>query len=82
MCKKLLAGGVPGLHFYTLNLEKSVVHILEGLNFVASYKQLGVRPTLPWEKHIEEPSAETSAHAFTVSCWHVSRQESRACLVT
>merc|ERR550514_1737727 len=31
MCKDLLAKGAPGLHFYTLNLESSVLRILEGL---------------------------------------------------
>ena len=31
MCKALLEGGAPGLHFYTLNLEKVVVGILKGL---------------------------------------------------
>ncbi|SVE46484.1 uncharacterized protein METZ01_LOCUS499338, partial [marine metagenome] len=29
MCEKLIAEGVPGLHFYTLNLEHSVSGILE-----------------------------------------------------
>ena len=31
MCKRLVAGGVRHLHFYTLNLEKSVNRILAGL---------------------------------------------------
>ena len=44
MCKDLLAKGAPGLHFYSLNLERSVVHILEGLGFV---KQHG-KKKLPW----------------------------------
>jgi len=35
MCRKLLAAGVKGLHFYTLNLERSVVKILEGLGLIA-----------------------------------------------
>eukprot|EP00296_Roombia_truncata_P000220 JP435885.1.p1 GENE.JP435885.1~~JP435885.1.p1 ORF type:complete len:304 (-),score=141.86 JP435885.1:279-1190(-) len=35
MCKKILDAGVsPGVHMYTLNLEKSVVKILEGLGMV------------------------------------------------
>jgi len=32
MCKQILEGGAPGLHFYTLNLEKVVLGLLQGLN--------------------------------------------------
>lgn len=47
MCKELLNNQVEGLHFYTLNLERSVTQILEGLLFVAS-------PTnnLPWKQSL------------------------------
>lgn len=45
MCKKLLNHGVLGFHFYTLNLEKSVRLILEGMEFVAPMET--VKP-LPW----------------------------------
>lgn len=31
MCRKLIAAGVPGLHFYTLNLEKVTIGILKEL---------------------------------------------------
>merc|ERR1712157_477976 len=34
MCKKVLAAGAPGLHFYTLNLEKVVVGTLLELGFI------------------------------------------------
>jgi len=34
MCKEILAGGAPGLHFYTLNLERVVVGILLGLGLI------------------------------------------------
>ncbi|KAI9206932.1 methylenetetrahydrofolate reductase-domain-containing protein [Polychytrium aggregatum] len=45
MCKALKAGGVRGFHFYTLNLERSVRLILEGLGFVAPIE---VAKPLPW----------------------------------
>lgn len=31
VCKRLLEGGADGIHFYTLNLEKSVYEIMDGL---------------------------------------------------
>eukprot|EP00406_Dinophysis_acuminata_P049571 CAMPEP_0179301120 /NCGR_PEP_ID=MMETSP0797-20121207/47391_1 /TAXON_ID=47934 /ORGANISM="Dinophysis acuminata, Strain DAEP01" /LENGTH=818 /DNA_ID=CAMNT_0021010621 /DNA_START=63 /DNA_END=2519 /DNA_ORIENTATION=+ len=34
MCRALLDGGAPGLHFYTLNLEKVVLGVLLGLGLV------------------------------------------------
>jgi len=34
MCRQLIAGGAPGLHFYTLNLEKVVIGALLGLGLV------------------------------------------------
>lgn len=42
MCKTILAHGINGLHFYTLNLEKSVTEIVKQLNL------LGVAKQLPW----------------------------------
>lgn len=44
MCKYLMQRGVRGFHFYTLNLEKSVVKILEGLELLPET----VQRTLPW----------------------------------
>jgi methylenetetrahydrofolate reductase (NADPH) len=45
MCKKLIANGVLGLHFYTLNQERSTKKILLGLGLVQE-KEI-VKP-LPW----------------------------------
>jgi len=44
MCKTLLENGSTCLHFYTLNLEKSVTQILQGLGLVESE----IRRPLPW----------------------------------
>lgn len=45
MCRKLINAGLPGLHFYTLNLEKSVIDILESLGFIAPSAHL-----MPWKQ--------------------------------
>ena len=34
MCQKLLDSGVPGLHMYTLNLDRSSLAILENLGLI------------------------------------------------
>jgi len=36
MCNKLIAGGVPGLHFYTMNEDYSSKKILDGLDWNAT----------------------------------------------
>jgi methylenetetrahydrofolate reductase (NADPH) len=43
MCQELVAKGIKGLHFYTLNLERTVVQIVEGLGL----SKESPRP-LPW----------------------------------
>ena len=47
MCQKLIKNGVPGLHFYTLNLENSVSAILKSLGLIASQ---GIIKELPWRQ--------------------------------
>lgn len=45
MCQKLLNNGAPGLHFYTLNLERSVTRVLQNLGLINSAES---RRVLPW----------------------------------
>ena len=47
MCEKLIAEGVPGLHFYTLNLEHSVSGILELLGLTSTQRSAR---ELPWRQ--------------------------------
>jgi len=51
MCKRLLNEGVPGLHFFTLNLERSVIKILKGLGLVSKEQ---VSRSLPWGQSASE----------------------------
>ncbi|KAJ7552662.1 hypothetical protein O6H91_06G063700 [Diphasiastrum complanatum] len=45
MCKKILAHGIKALHLYTLNMEKSVIRILQNLGLIDTSE---VRRSLPW----------------------------------
>lgn len=49
MCKTLISNGIKGFHFYTLNLERSVRMIIDGLGLVSNK----VRP-LPWRQSVDE----------------------------
>jgi methylenetetrahydrofolate reductase (NADPH) len=51
MCRRLLDAGIPGLHFYTLNLEATVLEILKGLGLIPQEIQ---RP-LPWNARPARP---------------------------
>ena len=47
MCRRLLDSGCPGIHLYSLNLEKTVLGILERMGMVDS----GNMPrSLPWRQ--------------------------------
>ncbi|KIZ07768.1 5,10-methylenetetrahydrofolate reductase [Monoraphidium neglectum] len=48
MCKQLLDAGAPGVHMYTLNLERSAMAILEGVGLI---DPANVPRPLPW-RHI------------------------------
>merc|ERR1719162_2330698 len=52
-CQELVARGTPGLHFYTLNLETSVMRIIKGLGLV---DELATRE-LPWKQSAEKKRA-------------------------
>merc|ERR1719355_325302 len=54
-CKELIEKGTPGLHFYTLNLESSVMRIVQGLGLVPDWT---ATRTLPW-KQSADPSRKT-----------------------
>jgi methylenetetrahydrofolate reductase (NADPH) len=47
MCRKLIKGGVPGLHFYTLNREVSTERILIELGMI---EENALSRALPWKK--------------------------------
>jgi methylenetetrahydrofolate reductase (NADPH) len=38
MCRHLLDNGIPGLHMYSLNMEKSALAILERVGFIDNSK--------------------------------------------
>jgi 5,10-methylenetetrahydrofolate reductase len=46
MCRQLLRGGIPGLHFYTLNLEVSAPAVLHTLSLIKASLLLGVESLL------------------------------------
>ena len=44
MCQELMDNGIRFLHFYTMNLERSVIDIIKGLGVIDTQK------TLPFKK--------------------------------
>eukprot|EP01029_Cantina_marsupialis_P022206 TRINITY_DN5412_c0_g2_i1.p1 TRINITY_DN5412_c0_g2~~TRINITY_DN5412_c0_g2_i1.p1 ORF type:complete len:597 (-),score=203.32 TRINITY_DN5412_c0_g2_i1:321-2111(-) len=45
MCQKLLESGVPGIHYYTLNMESSVRQVVQNLGLTAD---VVTRKAFPW----------------------------------
>merc|ERR1711937_631516 len=50
-CKELMEKGTPGLHFYTLNLESSVMRIVRGLGLVPDWT---ATRDLPWKQSADQ----------------------------
>ena len=51
MSEELVEFGVPGLHFYTLNLETSVLRIIEGMQLFDDWK---AQRELPWKPTLNQ----------------------------
>ena len=58
MCRRLLEAGSPGLHFYTLNLEKSTIEILRNLELLDDKV---ARRSLPWRPRLVDGRLQVSA---------------------
>jgi methylenetetrahydrofolate reductase (NADPH) len=54
MCSTLVSNGTPGLHFYTLNLERSVLCILESGGYSSG---AALRRQYPWRASTEAKRA-------------------------
>merc|ERR1719161_249990 len=50
-CKDLVKNGTPGLHFYTLNLESSVMRIVQGLGLTPDWT---ASRDMPWKQSADK----------------------------
>merc|ERR1719160_2277495 len=50
-CKDLIKNGTPGLHFYTLNLESSVMRIVQGLGLTPDWT---ASREMPWKQSADK----------------------------
>lgn len=51
MCRKILAAGLPHLHFYTMNLAQSTSMVLEELDWLPSPTR-PLKQSLPWKQSL------------------------------
>jgi len=66
MCQELIANGVRGLHFYTLNMEVSVRRILQDLGLI---NESHLRRELPWVGARSSPRVGGRAEAVRPIFW-------------
>merc|ERR1719362_1708979 len=67
MCRAVLDGGAPGLHFYTLNLERVVVGVLLGLGLVTAEQAQMCQTGDQDAKHMVSAQGITTGTAVPVS---------------
>jgi len=74
MCRRMMKAGILSFHFYTLNLEKTVLRILEGLDMIST----NIERPVPWrllskrEKEDVRPifwSNRPQSYIFRTSSW-------------
>merc|ERR1712193_281069 len=54
-CKELMEKGTPGLHFYTLNLESSVMRIVQGLGLTPDWT---ASREMPWKQSADKKTQD------------------------
>jgi methylenetetrahydrofolate reductase (NADPH) len=67
MCSTLVTNGTPGLHFYTLNLERSVLCILERGGYSSG---AALRRQYPWRASTEAKRAGNTG-AIVFICYYL-----------
>ena len=64
MCRKLLAGGTPGLHMYSLNLEPTVLGILQAIGMIPTTPK---PRAMPWS--LVPAGTPRAAEGVRPVCW-------------
>uniref|UniRef100_A0A6U4TV69 MTHFR SAM-binding regulatory domain-containing protein n=1 Tax=Hemiselmis andersenii TaxID=464988 RepID=A0A6U4TV69_HEMAN len=66
MCRRLIQEGAPGLHMYSLNLEKATIDILTNLGML---KDKSERRSLPWRARIQADGSPKAAEDVRPIYW-------------